>query len=250
LRKSNQQQKDLKGNTHVAITEPSNTTMYLRPSRILPGDRIVTNIDTDAEVISWQGWGAGMFTARVRGSLEGSGLRIAAGPEVKSCCGLRLAAGVVVHDDGGCHGHSVPAAGAGPGGHPLSDSMDLPVYVRKVPLWLPPLTWLGEHPAAHVPEPSSGRLYRCIRCNARDGWSLRCLPGLTVHLPAQPPEPWTLDDLARAQEYWLANGYAVKPAPPLVVHPTYRVCAGCSTQDLLYRQLELPRMPLTLQPQK
>jgi hypothetical protein len=225
--------------------------MYVRPSRILPGDRIVTDSPADARVISWRrNDDDDTFTARlhVGGNLDGCGLRIAAAPVTKHCCGQTFGPGTVVHDDGGCHGNRV-AAGAGIGGHPLTDSMDLPVYVRRRPLVLPPLTWLGEHAATYDPERGgSGRLYRCVRCNTRDGWSLSCAWGLTVHLPAQPAPPWTVDDLAAAAEYWLGRGYAVKPAPQ-AVHPTYRVCAGCSTQDLLYRQIDLPHVPHTLEPE-
>lgn len=101
-----------------------------------------------------------------------------------------------------------------------------------------PIVWMSEHPTVHDPERGGSRLRRCVRCNARDGFSLHCemARGLIVHLNEPDPAntvqgepPWTHPtDVERATVVWRRKGYGVTPDPG--GHHRYGVCTVCSEQ--------------------
>lgn len=129
-----------------------------------------------------------------------------------------------------------------------------------VPVELPPVAWIGGHPTVSDPETRGTRLRRCVRCNTRSEFnSLRCEPGLIVHL-IDPADVHAAPDvfdgvgwaepeaIAAAHAHWADQGYRVtrKPDGPTgeAVHPRFRACPRCNEEAMgagLLTPLHLPR---------
>lgn len=141
----------------------------------------------------------------------------------------------------------------------MSEVFQVPAAV-PVPVELPPIVWIGDHPTTDAPEPRGTRLRQCVRCGTRELFhSLTCEPGMIVHLidPADvhgapgvfDGVPWAEPDaIVGAHDRWTGRGYTItrKPDGPSGedVHPRYRACPRCNEEGMAagtVRSLLAPR---------
>lgn len=246
--------------------------IYLSPSRVRPGDRLVTD-ESDAVVRAWHTRTDGTIAAAVDGALTGTGLSVSGGATgLLRCCMLRIAPHTLLAGDVSCGGAPVGQSGGGPGNHPLTDDAarrltddGRMIYARpRPPRVLPPLAWFNSHPTIADPERGGTRLRRCVRCNLRDMFHVSyCEPGLIVHLPDQQAAQHYLyagvpqateQQLDGARTYWQRKGFVVvpDPAPERADHPLYRPCQLCNEAAMsagLLEPLYLPAAPQVYVPE-